>query len=148
MFSGIRVRIQAIMMVLYIFFAGLAYGNEPIKVDYTVDITLEKVEQAVIPYYSLCVSVIETNVGRPFKASSGDSPIVCVYRIGDGKKINLAYYETFTDDMPHNILFKNGEQRMIYTVGGLDSLYDPGEYTVEVRVKHSDKVYTDTITLT
>lgn len=139
-------------MALTLFFLGLPYGNEPIKVDYTVEIktVIHTEENESNLKYAVCsVSVKCENIGRPYKGSSGDEANISFYRIVDGEKQYLNGYSYHENILPQDIIIKHGEVRELdNTYYFDDGTYDPGEYTVEVRVKHSDKVYTDTITLT
>ncbi len=134
-------------MAVTLFFLGLPYGNEPIKVDYTVDIEVFRVEGT--DFDGCRVDVEEINLGRPYKGSSGDEANISFYRIVDGKKQYLNGYGYHENILPHDIIIKHGEVRELgNTYYFDDGTYDPGEYIVEVSVEHCDKVYTDTITLT
>ena len=132
-------RIRAFLMAAYIFFAGLAYGNEPIKVEYTAKVVTE--ERAIV------VTAEVTNVGRPYIGSTDDCPSIEVYKMVDGEKVHLKEYScAFTADMPQQVIVKHGEVRHMQIAYFL-IVCDPGEYTVEVQIEHSDKVFTDTVML-
>lgn len=141
MFSFLS-KLQAFLMAAYIFIAGLAYGNEPIKVDFTAatEVTAENVCR---------VTAEVTNIGRPFKGTSKDSVSVRFYKIVDGEKVYTYDYDVMvTDDIAQDVLVKHGDVRTMGTNFYFRDTCEPGEYIVEVSVEHCDKVYTDTITLT
>ena len=139
MLSILSERFSAFIMALTLFFLGLPYGNEPIKVDYTVKIVKE--EQAIV------VKAEVTNVGRPYIGSTHDDPSVFVYRIVDGEKVYMTNYASAcTADMPRKIIVKHGDVRNMQTAY-FHIICDPGEYIVEVRIEHSDKIYTETVML-
>ena len=155
MFSILSERFSAFIMALTLFFLGLPYGNEPIKVDYTVKIQVNRFvpdpqySSPLAHEYDYCnVSVSVENVGRPYKITNITDANIKFYRIVDGKKQYLQYSSVDTPEDVHDIIFKHGEVRLMGGRFDFDQGYDPGEYIVEVSVEHSDKIYTETITLT
>ncbi len=155
MFSILSQKFSAFIMAVTLFFLGLPYGNEPIKVDYTVEIQMNRFVpdsqySSPLSYeYDYCkVSVSVKNVGRPYKITNKTTANIKFYRIIDGEKQYLQYSSVDTPEDVRDIIFKHGEVRSMGGTFDFDKGYEPGEYTVEVRVEHCDKVYTDTITLT
>ena len=147
----IRNRIVAILMSLYVFLAGIPYGNEPAKVEYTVEISMTHHDPNKMYSYDCCeVEVMAENVGRPFITSNDEAPYVLFYRIVNGEKEYVHTDSVHNDMMPYDVIVKHGEVRRLwgnYIFGMMES-YEPGEYIAEVHVNHSNKVYTETITLT
>ena len=147
----IRSRVISILMAIYVFFAGLPYGNEPPKVEYTVKISMNYHEPDNIYSFDSCeVEVMAKNVGRPFIASNDEEPLVLFYRIVNGEKEYVHTDSVHDAAVPHDVIVKHGEVRRLRSsnIFGMTENYEPGEYIAEVHVNHTDKVYTEKITLT
>lgn len=147
----IRNRITAILMALYVFFAGIPYGNEPEKVDFSVETKMGVCNDIEGNERPACnVHVVTENVGRPFIASSHESAHIYLYRIVDGKREPFSnyYLRTWhTTDVPHDEVIKNGQKRSYTSYYMFVYDYEPGDYYLEVKVEHGIKVHTEKITL-
>lgn len=144
-------RIIAVLMSLYVFIAGIPYGNAPAKVEYTVKISMAHHDPNNIYSFDCCeVEVLAENVGRPFITSNDEAPFVLFYRIVNGEKEYVHTDSIHDAALPYDVIVKHGEVRRLRDsyIFGMTESYEPGEYIVEVHVNHSDKVYTATITLT
>ena len=61
------INFKALFMAIYLFFVGLVYGDEPIKIEYSYEIPSQ-----VTVYEtgdSVTVNISATNVGRPFEGT-------------------------------------------------------------------------------
>ena len=147
---AIEKRITAILMAIYIFFAGIPYGNEPAKVEFTVETSMGSCSDSFGNKGPSCrVVVTVENIGRPFIASNDEKPHAVVYRLVDGEKEYLSYSggETVDEVVSQDVIIKHGQVRTLLLKLCFVRGYEPGEYILEVTVDHSDKVYTETITL-
>lgn len=87
--GSLRRRIIAVLMSLYVFIAGIPYGNSPAKVECTIK---AEAYNGVLAngenYLSFSAEVTVENVGRPFITSSYDDRIanINVYRLVNGEK--------------------------------------------------------------
>lgn len=143
-------RIQAFFLAILMFFSAPVYADEPTALDFTTEIKLEKILPNEIIHettYTCRVCVTVTNIGEPYKGSTHDYPHIYIYRYVDGERKPLPYASAGSDDEPREVLVNSGDVRTFASSLWINQGYEPGEYTVEVKVRGCDKVYTETITL-
>lgn len=142
-------KINALIMAIYLFFAGFIYGDEPIKVDF--DCEFSQYEFACPEEFSLRVSVKCKNVGRPFEGKDPFEALVAVYREENGKMIILNTLSIIDMEECRPILVKKGDTfygDCIYEYHPyFADEYKPGVYSVAVWVYGCKKVYKDIITI-
>jgi len=100
-------RIQSLLIAIYLFFAGFIYGDGPREMEFTCTIP-----SGVYEYEAgdnIVIEVTSKNVGKPFSAKTYQSMGVCIYQIIDGELVYL--HDTLMTSLPAefpNELIKNG----------------------------------------
>lgn len=145
-------KINALIIAIYLFFAGFIYGDEPVKVEF--DCEFSRTEFSCPEEFGFTLTIKGKNVGRPFE---GDKPYyvdVSVYRVVNGEKRYLRWEGTWDDGLSRRVLIKHGEELEFitkpgswyavgydFTSGDPTRGIEPGIYSVEVRVYGCEKVY-------
>ena len=91
------VKIQSILISIYLVFIGFIYGDAPIDIKFTCEIPSMVYEYEVGDTVEIHATI--ENVGRPFKAVKANTIDISVYTITDNK-IVTPYEEETTDDLP------------------------------------------------
>lgn len=142
-------KINALIMAIYLFFAGFIYGDEPIKVEF--DCEISQYEFASPEEFGLGVTVSGKNIGRPFEGTKPFEPSVAVYREENGEIIILKTTTTIDLGEPQPILVKNGDTFYGHSYCEYQPYfadeYKPGVYSVAVWAYGCRKVYKDIITI-
>lgn len=106
-------KIQSLLIAIYLFFAGFIYGNAPKEIEFTCDIP-----SGVHEYVSgdkITVDVSAENVGRPFMwepSTCRPALYVEIYTMVDGKAVYINDVNDFEYDLDVNYpeeLVKHGE---------------------------------------
>ena len=145
-------KLVAFLMSLYVFLAGIPYGDEPVKVDFTA--TPEKYEYEIGE--RIRVYIEGENVGRPFigekNIKSDGSPLyyarVSFFREVDGREVYLVFdTDIFLDhSVPSTGLIKHGEEIKInHRTLEIDDRTDPGVYNMKVTVYGCTEIYENAI---
>lgn len=143
MITTLTHKLIAFLMSLYVFFAGIPYGDEPVTVDFTA--TTDKYEYQLGE--KIIVDIEGENVGRPFIGEKrGYNPNVSFSKETDGKKVVL---KTSGEYCPAESVFgiiKHGEKFHYY---GSDEWIafesETGVYNMKVTVYGCTKVYENAI---
>lgn len=90
-------RIQSMLIAIYLFFAGIIYGNAPKEMSFTCNVPSGVCEYEAGDKIELHIKT--ENVGRPFKAVTFDSLDVYIYQEIDGKRVT-PYDVGYRDDLP------------------------------------------------
>ncbi|MDD6012722.1 MAG: hypothetical protein PUC33_07740 [Oscillospiraceae bacterium] len=140
-------KLVAFLMSLYVFFAGIPYGDEPVKIDFNIKPDAYVYEAG--DHYS--VEIEWTNVGRPFigTKSSHTGPTVWIYKNVDGE---LTYVPTITSDVTNDdaaveYIVKHGYTETQWDGGRFYDDMEPGVYTIIVRFYDCSKTFEDIITI-
>ncbi len=70
------IKIEALFIAIYLFFAGFIYGDEPVKLEFTYDIPSEI--YIYEPGDAVEINLTVKNVGRPFKESTYFSNLLSI----------------------------------------------------------------------
>ncbi|MBQ5969468.1 MAG: hypothetical protein IKN72_04995 [Clostridia bacterium] len=148
------INLTAIFMAIYLFFSGLFYGNQPVKLEVqhcSLDdgvIVCEETESPYIPgwrqFNGFSVSLTYKNVGRPFKTNTHEAPVVTIYRIENGERKVVPYGSITTDDVPEPVLVRHGDVRTVWldvSLSAVTQFYgrpENGTYSIEVSVYDSE----------
>ncbi|MGN0469169.1 MAG: hypothetical protein ACI4GY_10640 [Acutalibacteraceae bacterium] len=101
-------RIQSLLIAIYLFFAGFIYGDAPRKMDF--DCTVPSGVYEYEPGDKIQLHVKTENVGRPFKEVAFDSLDVYIYQEIDGKRVtpyDIGYQDELPCEWPEELI-KNG----------------------------------------
>lgn len=81
------IKIEALFIAVYLFFAGFIYGDEPVKLEFSYDIPSEV--YVYEPGDSVEINVTVKNVGRPFEERIyyGATDYTVIYLNTDEEKI-------------------------------------------------------------
>ena len=135
--ESIFYRLLPFFLAVYMFIAGLPYGNEQVKVDLTYEITST---QEVYSEGDTVIAALQAkNIGRPFYGYSFDSISASFFRIVDGKEEYLSFTPPLVSnaELPTKIIIKNGDiqQRTIHFPLTEN---EPGLYHLRIRYRTFD----------
>lgn len=134
-------KIIAFFMAAYLFFAGIPYGNEPIKVEFEYEIP----SQVTIyePGDHVYIVITVTNVGRPFigKKLFHHSVDEYVYQVIDGKKVGLSSWHYITADEPKPAIIKHGYTNDVVCTFQIADDAVPGIYSLQVSCGGCSQVF-------
>lgn len=99
-------KLEALIMALTLFFVGLFYGDEPVKVEFTAT-TSETMISAGDSFY---IDYTCINKGKPFKGFCQDTPIINFVNSETNEIINKYSVEgIFSDCAGHYFLVKTDD---------------------------------------
>ena len=142
------INLTAIFMAIYLFFSGLFYGNQPVKLavqhcslDDGMIVCEEVTSRDGLQQFNgwFSVSVTYKNVGRPYRGSSHDAPDVTFYQTFNGERREIQYSTIMTDDMPSPVLVRHGDVRTIALSGCFYDRPENGSYNIEVKVYDDER---------
>ena len=130
-------RILPFFLAVYMFFAGLPYGNEPVKVDLTYEIT--SAQEVYSEGDTVTVALKAENVGRPFYGRSFDSMSASFFLLKDGKEQYLSYTLPMVSNcaLPTKVIIKNDDIQEQTASFPLEA-NDPGMYSLRIRYSTYD----------
>ena len=143
------INLTAIFMAIYLFFSGLIYGDQPVKLEVqycNLDdgvIVCERGEYALapdlnVPYIDgFNVRVVYQNVGRPYRGyeEADESPMVTIYQVVNGEEKRLRYDMMVDAVVPTPKLIRHGDVRTISQAMTFDPSITPaGTYSVRVQI--------------
>lgn len=136
-------KLVAFLMSLYVFFAGIPYGDEPVTVDFTATTNQYEYEAGD----DFFVQVEWENIGRPFIGLDNDTANVSFYKEEDGmKKYITIIGNTHCHTMdPRQVLIKHGYKDTVFTGGAFDEETEPGVYNMVVKLYGTSKIYPNAI---
>ncbi len=144
MLNSIIYKIEAIILAITLFFVGVVYGDEPIEVEFTCELSTYEISTDEVGRIKLdCV-----NVGRPFEGEEPFHAGFNFFKVENGKKVYVRCEGMITNDSePRAVLVESGEefgyrQKFIFPEGT-----EPGVYSLEVKVYGCKKVYEDILTV-
>ena len=91
------IKIQSILISIYLVFIGFVYGDAPINIKFTCEIPSTVYEYNVGDTVEIHATI--ENVGRPFKAVKANAIDIAVYTVTDSKIVN-PYEEETLDELP------------------------------------------------
>lgn len=98
-------RIQSFLIAIYLFFAGIIYGNAPKEMNFTCTVPSGVCEYE--PGDKIELRITTENVSRPFKAVAFDSLDVYIYQEIDGKRVtpyDIGYQDELDCDWPEELI--------------------------------------------
>lgn len=137
-------RIQAFFIAIYLFLAGLPYGNAPIKLD--IEMQSQVVEVTAAGDCTITLNC--KNTGRPFEGKTSDSFDFTVYSQEDGKRTELKGYLFSTEKEGQSKIIKNGQKftlsNTLYSIKNAEV----GTYNVDVSVYGCTKTFENAVVVT
>ena len=144
------INLTAIFMAIYLFFSGLLYGDQPVKLE-VLHCSLddgaivfdraheqERADQFGVDLneVSVDVSVVMTykNVGRPFQLSSKQHAQLTVYQMVDGEKKTVPPESDRSEMDGGPILIRHNEEFKVNDHAAVLKGLPLGSYSVEVTV--------------
>lgn len=132
------INFKALFMAIYLFFVGLVYGDEPIKIEYSYEIPSQ-----VTVYEtgdSVTVNISATNVGRPFEGTKELHKIldVVIYSTDGYVMYNRAWYPTDDSQTKYEIIKKGLFSEETYLVWIKDEA-PKGFYNMSVKYYGADE---------
>lgn len=91
------IKIQSILISIYLVFIGFVYGDAPINIKFTCEIPSTVYEYNIGDTVEIHATI--ENVGRPFKAVKADAVDISVYTTTDNKMVT-PYEEEAKDELP------------------------------------------------
>lgn len=135
-------KMMAFFMAVYLFFAGIPYGSEPVKVEFEYEIP----SQVKVCEPGDLVSmgkITVTNVGRPFKGTDPFEDCVneFMYQVIDGKTVILKSWQYITAEEPRTAIIKHGYTHEVYYSFHIEDDAVPGIYSLQVSCGGSTQVF-------
>lgn len=91
------IKIQSILISIYLVFIGFVYGDAPINIKFTCEIPSTVYEYNIGDTVEIHATI--ENVGRPFKAVKANAIDIAVYTVTDSE-IVTPYEEETLDELP------------------------------------------------
>ena len=132
------INFKALFMAIYLFFVGLVYGDEPIKIEYSYEIP------SLVTMYeagdSVKIDISVTNVGRPFKGTKELHKIldVVIYSTDGYVIYNRDWYPTEDSETKYEIIKQGMFGEQTYTARITDEA-PKGFYNMSVKYYGADK---------
>ncbi len=128
-------KIQALFMAIYLFFAGFIYGDEPVKLEFSYDIP-----SGVYVYEqgdTVEINVTVKNVGRPFdnRISFYDTEDICIYNANDEEQKDIYSADMSKTDALKFWIFKSRTDKTYNVVFCIPEKPDKGMYNMTVRYR-------------
>ena len=124
------IKIEALFIAIYLFFAGFIYGDEPVKLEFTYDIPSEIYVYESGDKFEFEITV--RNTGRPFKglpiSSNAGIEIYCENN-GERNVIFRPWNEPYTST---EMLIKKGYSETIKIGFFLPDEIPEGSYSVDI----------------
>lgn len=126
------INFKALFMAIYLFFVGLIYGDEPIKLEYSYDIPSQVTVYEAGDSVKIDISV--TNVGRPFKGTKELHKIldVVIYSTDGYVIYNRDWYPTEDSETKYEIIKKGLFAEKKYSVR-ITNETPKGSYNMSVK---------------
>ena len=98
-------KFEALIMALTLFFVGLFYGDEPVKVEFTATTS----ETAISAGDSFYIDYTCINKGKPFKGFCHDAPFINFVNSDTNEKAKYSFDGISSDCAGHYFLVKKGD---------------------------------------
>ena len=137
-------KLEALIMALTLFFVGLFYGDEPVKVEFTA-VTSETMISAGD---SFDIDYTCINKGKPFKGFCKDAPIINFINSETNEKAKYSFDGISSDCAGHYFLVKTDDA---FCGGSLKITFPeditPGTYDITLSMYDCTQVFEDAITI-
>lgn len=136
--------LKSFFMAIILFFVGIFYGGEPVKVEFTA--TMSETEITVGDSFRIDYTCI--NKGKPFKGFCKDAPIINFINSETNEKAKYSFDGISSDCDGHYFLVKTDDA---FCGGSLKITFPediaPGTYDITLSMYDCTQVFEDAITI-
>jgi len=136
--------LKSFFMAIILFFVGIFYGGEPVKVEFTA--TMSETEITVGDSFRIDYTCI--NKGKPFKGFCHDKPSIQFINSETNEKAKYSYDGISSDCDGHYFLVRKDD---VFCSGGLTVTFSEdtptGTYDIVISMYDCVQIFEDVITI-
>lgn len=136
--------LKSFFMAIILFFVGIFYGGEPVKVEFTA--TTSEIEISAGDSFEFAYTCI--NKGKPFKGFCQDTPVINFVNSETNETAKYSFDGISSDCDGHYFLVKTDD---VFCSGGLTITFpedtSPGTYNIKLSMYDCVQIFENAITI-